>query len=81
LDLDGNFIWNPSVDVTAAFGGVGDTPIIGDWNGDGVDEIGVYRPPFREFFLDADGNFIWNPPADVVAAFGAVGDQPIIGKW
>ena len=54
---------------------------LGDWNGDGVDEIGVYRPSVRRFFMDTDGDFIWDPAVDVTAAFGSVGDQSIVGKW
>ena len=81
LDVDGNFIWNPPVDVSAAFGAVGDKPIIGDWNGDGVDDIGVYRPSGRRFYLDLDGDDAWNPAIDVSVAFGAIGDEPIIGDW
>ncbi len=26
-----------------------DVPLIGDWNGNGFDEIGVYRPSTRTF--------------------------------
>jgi ABC-type taurine transport system substrate-binding protein len=81
MDTDGDFIWNPALDTTAAFGVVGDTAIIGDWNADGVDEIGVYRPSVRRFFMDTDGDFIWNPAVDTTAAFGVVGDLPIIGNW
>ena len=33
------------------FGAAGDIPIKGDWNNDGVDTIGVYRPTTGEFFL------------------------------
>ncbi len=45
------------------------------------DEIGVYRPPIKRFYMDTDGNFVWNPALDTTAAFGAVGDEPIIGDW
>jgi hypothetical protein len=81
LDVDGNFLWNPPPDLSVPFGAVGDTPITGDWNGDGVDEIGVYRSSIRLFYLDVDGAYVWNPAIDVTAPFGAVGDTPIIGDW
>ena len=32
----------------------GDTPVAGDWDGDGIDEIGVLRN--GTFYLDANGN-------------------------
>jgi serine-aspartate repeat-containing protein C/D/E len=25
------------------FGQAGDLPVVADWNGDGIDEVGVYR--------------------------------------
>ncbi|MEX0613177.1 MAG: hypothetical protein WD229_13740, partial [Pirellulales bacterium] len=31
-------------DLVDALGGPGETPIVGDFNGDGFDDIGVYRP-------------------------------------
>ena len=34
-----------------AFGQPGDQPVAGDWNGDGIDTIGVYRPSTGQFLL------------------------------
>lgn len=48
------------------FGNVGDIPIVGDWNGDGKDEIGVYRPSSSSFYKDV------NIPPDS-------GNRPIAG--
>lgn len=59
------------------FGGDGDLPLIGDWNGDGLDEIGVYRPSTSFFFLDTDGG----GAAEKIIHFGASGDLPLIGDW
>ena len=81
LDFDGNRAWSPGVDIIHVFGAVGDTPIIGDWDGDGDDDIGTYRPAERKFILDMDDNGSWSPGVDVVEVFGAVGDLPIIGDW
>ncbi|WP_422769983.1 hypothetical protein ACN28C_25090 [Plantactinospora sp. WMMC1484] len=64
--------------ATARLGSVGDVPVTGDWNRDGVDSIGVYRPDNRAFYLkngnssgDADGAFY----------FGNPGDVPVVGDW
>src|SRR5660398_44323 len=38
------------------YGNTGDIPVIGDWDGDGVDNIGVYRPSTYEFFKDTYNN-------------------------
>ena len=34
------------------YGNTGDIPVIGDWNGDGVDNIGVFRQSTNEFFTN-----------------------------
>ena len=69
-------------DKKVEFGMFGDIPVIGDWNKDGRDEIGVFRPRdpntgYSTFFLDYDndGN------ADEKVEFGMVEDIPISGDW
>jgi len=83
MDKNGNGIWDgPSIDSLMSFGTAGDKPIIGDWNGDGKDNIGVYRPSNTGFYRDVNGNGIWDgTPIDAFNAFGASGDTPIIGRW
>ena len=53
----------------------GDIPVVGDWNGDGTDTIGLYRA----------GNWLLcntlNGTVDLNVAFGLAGDQPIVGDW
>jgi SpoIID/LytB domain protein len=58
-----------------AFGDPGDVPLVGDWNGDGVDTVGVFRAGV--FFL---GNGTGGQ-ADLVFGFGQAGDQPVSGDW
>jgi protocatechuate 3,4-dioxygenase beta subunit len=61
-----------------AFGLPGAIPVVGDWNGDGRSEIGVY---FKgEWFLDLNGNGQWDPE-DLWAKLGVQGDRPIVGDW
>lgn len=76
--------------VTLIFGGVGlylllrtmavslvDTPITGDWNGDGKTTIGAYR---GNSFLLRNSNS--GGAADVPSfSFGTTGDVPITGDW
>ncbi len=83
LDLNGNNAWDGTpTDAAFGFGALGDEPITGDWNGDGTDEIGVYRPGSRAFFLDLNGNNAWDgAPTDAAFGFGALGDEPITGDW
>ncbi|HKV08489.1 MAG TPA: trypsin-like serine protease [Thermoanaerobaculia bacterium] len=63
-------------DVLLTYGLPGDYPVAGDWNGDGVDTIGIYRN--GTFYLR---NSNTNGFADVVVSFGASGDQPVVGDW
>ncbi|MFG1675451.1 hypothetical protein [Micromonospora sp. NPDC049282] len=56
-----------------------DVPISGDWNGDGVDTVGVFRPSTSTFYL-RDTN-----SGDATRIFkfghGPSGDIPIAGNW
>lgn len=56
------------------FGTATDEPVLGDWNGDGVAEPGVYSVRGRRFKL-ADPNGLIN------LKFGARGDRPVAGNW
>lgn len=62
----------------AQFGIEGGIPIVGDFNGDGVDEIAVFRDGI--WFFDLNGNGYWDE-GDLWAKLGGVGDQPVAGDW
>jgi hypothetical protein len=83
LDANGNDGWDKESggDSTLGFGTDGDTPVVGDWNGDGVDDIGVRRG--AQWFLDGNGNGIWDRSegGDILFGFGALGDTPVVGDW
>ena len=62
------------------FGLDGDVPLAGDWDGDGVDTIGVYRPGDRTFYLSGlPGQTTPRVVAEVL--YGLSGDTPIVGDW
>lgn len=65
--------------VTINFGQNGDLPVSGDWNNDGIDSVGVFRPSAGQFFL-ADQN-VQFPSVDHSPIFGTAGDLPIAGDW
>ncbi len=68
-----------AADITALFGGdASDLPIAGDWNGDGVDTIGVYRSATGFYYL-SDSNT--SPTLSYNFIFGNPGDTPFAGKW
>jgi len=67
------------IDHTFHFGKMGDHPIVGDWNGDGICTIGVFRDGV--FHLDQDGDGRWNAAIDTALAYGQDGDIPVVGDW
>lgn len=65
--------------LTINFGINGDLPVAGDWNNDGVESVGVFRPSAGQFFLTDDN--VANPTIDHTINFGLNGDIPIGGDW
>ncbi|MEO7507139.1 MAG: SBBP repeat-containing protein, partial [Pyrinomonadaceae bacterium] len=72
----GSITLNPGVDITAFLGIAEDLPVGGDWNGDGIDSLGLWRPSTAQFFLSDD-----NANLRPTFIFGITGDQPIVGDW
>jgi hypothetical protein len=63
-------------DVNVNYGIPTDTPLLGDWNGDGVATVGIFRN--NAFYLknsNTDGF------ADIAFIYGAPGDTPVVGDW
>jgi len=86
LDANGNRRWDGTIGgdvLTSAFGLKTDSPLAGDWDGDGTDEIGFWRPSTRQFYLDANGNGRWDGTrGDILtSAFGVASDRPVVGDW
>ena len=82
LDLNGNHRWDGSgVDGLYTFGRSGDLPVTGDWDCDGVTDIGVFRPSTGQWFLDLNGNHRWDGSGDGLYKFGRSGDLPVTGDW
>ncbi len=67
-----------AVDHVFAYGEQPDTPVAGDWNGEGIDQIGVYRA--GQWRLDEDGDGRWTS-RDEPVTFGQPGDTPIVGDY
>lgn len=65
-------------DMTVAYGSAGMLPVTGDWNGDGVDTIGVYNTALGVFML-RDSNT--SGPANYTFVLGNPGDTPVAGRW
>jgi hypothetical protein len=60
------------------FGNSGDTPFIGDFDGDGVDTIGLYRESTGFVYLT---NSLATGNADLSFFFGNPGDKVLAGDW
>ena len=71
--------------IVGPFGRPGDIPLVGDVDGDGDDDVGVYRPTTRRFYFDLNGDGQWNAgggSADrALGPFGNPGDRPVVGRW
>jgi hypothetical protein len=56
-------------------------PVVGDWNGDGRDDIGNYKGN-GIWAVDYNGNGIWDGTLiDEAHIFGGPADKPVVGKW
>jgi hypothetical protein len=66
------------IDHVFHYGTGGDRAVTGDWNGDGIYTIGVFRQGV--FSLDVDGDGRWSP-GDLSVKFGQTGDIPLVGDW
>ncbi|HSQ06145.1 MAG TPA: hypothetical protein VLM84_00380, partial [Chromatiaceae bacterium] len=80
LDYNGSYAWNTG-DRSPIYGQAGDLPVVGDWNGDAKDEIGVYRPSTGRFYLDADRSFTPTAGDETSGVFGLAADKPLSGRW
>ncbi len=60
------------------FGDPGDTPLAGDFDGDGVDEFGLHRAATGLVYYRIDHT---PGPADAAFVFGDPGDRIVSGDW
>ncbi|MCY2986400.1 MAG: choice-of-anchor D domain-containing protein, partial [Planctomycetota bacterium] len=64
------------------FGFYGDTPVAGDWNGNGLDKAGVVRKGsdgYLHWYLDTNGD--GQPTPDNEYIYGFNSDIPVVGDW
>ena len=68
---------------TVRFGSVDTSwvPVMGDWDGDGLDTIGMYRPDQKTWYLKDANNDGWGNVATV--RFGSTDTSwaPVSGRW
>ncbi len=84
--VEPNGLWHirrpGAADYTLWYGVPGDVPLFGDWDGDGVDTPGMYRPgtgfAYLTNSLPAEGSA---PDGEIKFFFGLAGDQVFSGDW
>jgi hypothetical protein len=55
-----------------------DIPLVGDWDCDGDDTVGMFRPSNGYVYLRNTNDF---GPADITFWYGIGGDVPFVGDW
>ncbi len=60
------------------FGVLGGTPLAGDFDGDGVDELAMFKDGY--WLIDINHNGQWDD-ADLLARLGDAMDRPVVGDW
>ena len=68
------------------FGLNGDISVLGDFAGDGIVRLAVFRCPAAgvcQWFVDMNNNGTWDGlfGGDVIWNFGLPGDTPVVGDW
>ena len=66
------------IDHVFHYGSATDTPVAGDWNGDGIRNIGVFNNGGWVLDSDGDGRLT---DADKRVELGAAGDTPVVGDF
>jgi Tol biopolymer transport system component len=67
-----------AADYSFLFGDAGDKPVVGDWDGDAIDEIGLHRESSGFFYYR---NSLSTGIADGEFYFGDPGDRFVAGDW
>jgi List-Bact-rpt repeat protein len=84
FDVNGNSKFDGcSVDECDSFDTVGELPVVGNWNGTGTEEIGVFLPDKGQWYLDLNGNGNWDGCSvdKCLGRFGTTGDLAVVGDW
>ncbi len=64
--------------LTQRFGAIGGIPVVGDFDGDGIDEVAVFKDGF--WMIDINRNGRWDRE-DLLARLGDADDRPVTGDW
>ena len=73
-----NSLGDPQDLPSFTYGRSGDVPLVGDWNGDGRDTVGVYRPSDGHWYLT---NKLGDPRDLPSFTYGRTDDIRLVGDW
>src|SRR3546814_11198554 len=69
-------IYSPGKDpAVRRYGTASDDPLVGDWDGDGTVNVGVYTPATSTFT-----SYVYKQGTTRIT-FGKAGDKPVAGDW
>ncbi|MBL8890554.1 MAG: hypothetical protein JNL67_11300 [Planctomycetaceae bacterium] len=74
-DSQGNY---KKANISSAFGTLGGKPLVGDFNGDGLDQVAIFKDGY--WFIDSNGNGSWDAE-DMMIRMGNSDDQAVVGDW
>lgn len=69
---------NDLIDHVFQYGSKEELPVTGDWNGDGVRNIGTFQGGTWKLDVDGDGRLT---TSDEIRQFGQPGDLPVVGDF
>jgi hypothetical protein len=78
LDVNGDGEFTEEVDSYFEFGKPGDIAVVGDFNGDGLDEVAVVRG--SDLIVDSNGNGAWDV-TDSVFKIEGEGSNVVVGDF
>ena len=68
-------------DVVFPLGAAGDTPLAGDWDGDGIDTPAVFRASSGELIIRATNDPDWSPATHILEPTIPAGAAVFAGDW
>jgi hypothetical protein len=84
LDLNGNGVLEScGIDHCVSYSSLDGVPVVGDWNGSGVTQLGLFLSDTAEWQLDGNASESWDGcGVDLcLGPFGLGTDIPTPGKW
>ena len=67
-----------NLEASTRFGVLGGIPLAGDFDGNGIDEVAIFKDGF--WLIDINHNGRWDQD-DLLAKLGDEDDRPVVGDW